>query len=61
MLELWGMRSIPSLSSLPGPLWLGVIVPDKGPNYGLNITNYGLSLLVLAFKLRIYAKLDCLK
>ena len=36
MLELWGMQSTPSLLSLPGPLLPGVIVPDKGPIYGLN-------------------------
>ena len=29
MLELWGMRSTPSLPSLPGSLWLGVVAPDK--------------------------------
>ena len=29
MLELWGMRSIPSLPSLPGPLWPRVVVPDR--------------------------------
>ena len=26
MLELWGMRTTPSLPSLPGPLWPGVVV-----------------------------------
>ena len=36
MLELWRMWSNPSLSSLPGPLWPGVVVPDMGPIYGLN-------------------------
>ena len=39
VLELWGMRSTPSLPSLPGPLWPGVVAPDKGPIYGLNRTN----------------------
>ena len=39
MLELWGMRSTPSLPSLPGPLWPGVVAPDKGSVYGLNRTN----------------------
>ena len=34
MLELWGMRSTPSLSLLPGPLWLGVVAPDKVPSIG---------------------------
>ena len=29
MLELQGMRSTSSLSSLSGPLWPGVIIPDK--------------------------------
>ena len=29
MLELGKMRSAPSLSSLPGQLWLGVIAPDR--------------------------------
>ena len=29
MLELWGMRSTPSLPSLPGPLWPGEVVPDR--------------------------------
>ena len=29
MLELWGMRSTPSLPSLPGPLWPRVVAPDS--------------------------------
>ena len=29
MLELWGMQITPSLSSLPGPLRLRVVVPDR--------------------------------
>ena len=29
MLELWQMRSTPPLLSLPGPLWPGVVVPEK--------------------------------
>ena len=32
------MRGTPSLPSLPGPLWAGVVSPDKGPIYGLNRT-----------------------
>ena len=44
MLELWGVRSTPSLPSLPGPLWPGVVAPDKGPIYGLNRIN---SILML--------------
>ena len=49
MLELWGMRGTPSLPSLPGPLWLGMVTPDKGLIYGLNRT-----------RLHTYAKLNCL-
>ena len=29
MLELWGMHSTPSLPSLRGPLWPGVVAPDR--------------------------------
>ena len=29
MLELWGMQSTSSLPSLPGPLWPGVVAPDR--------------------------------
>ena len=29
MLELWGVRSTPSLPSHPGPLWPGVVAPDS--------------------------------
>ena len=29
MLELWGMQSTLSLPSLLGPLWPGVVAPDR--------------------------------
>ena len=29
MLKLWGMRRIPLLSLLTGPLWPGVVGPDR--------------------------------
>ena len=29
MLELWGMQSTILLPSLPGPLWPGVVAPDR--------------------------------
>ena len=29
VMELWRMRSAPSLPLLPGPLWSGVIAPDR--------------------------------
>ena len=50
MLELWVMRSTPSLPSIPGPLSLGVLASGKVPIYESNKT-----------KLCTYAKLNCLK
>ena len=38
MHELWGTRSTPSLPSVPGPFWPGVVAPNKDPIYGLNRT-----------------------
>ena len=29
MLDIWGMRSTPSLLSLPVPIWPGVVAPDN--------------------------------
>ena len=46
MLELWGMRSTPFLPSLPGPLLPGMVVPDKGPIYGLNRAKWWLAFTV---------------
>ena len=34
MLELWGMRSTLSLPSLPGPLWSGLVAPDRALSMG---------------------------
>ena len=34
MLELWGMWSTPSLPSLLGPLWPGVVAPDRALSMG---------------------------
>ena len=34
VLELWGMWSTPSLPSLPGPLWPGVVAPDRALSMG---------------------------
>ena len=44
MLELWRMRSTHSMPLLPGPLWPGVVAPDKDPIYGLNRA-YGILML----------------
>ena len=41
VLELWGMRSTPSLPSLPGPLWPGVVAPDRALSMGwIELTAY---------------------
>ena len=34
VLQLWEMRSTPSLPSLPGPLWPGVVAPDRALSMG---------------------------
>ena len=34
MLELWGVRSIPSLPSLPGPLWAEMVALDRALSMG---------------------------
>ena len=34
MLELWGMRSIPLLPSLPDPFWHEVVAPDRVLSFG---------------------------
>ena len=46
MLELCRMWSTPLLPSLPGPIWLGVVAPDKGPIYGLNRTKRWLAFTI---------------
>ena len=68
MLELWGMRSISLLPSLPDPIWPGVVEPDRVRSSGQTELNCVLMLkwiawnrTVLIFKQRTYAKLNCLK
>ena len=34
VLELWKMRSTPLLPLLPGPLWPGVVAPDRALSIG---------------------------
>ena len=66
MLVLWGMQSTPSLPSFL--LWLGVVAPDRVLSMGQIEQNCLLMLNWIAwntprltFKLRTYAKLNCLK
>ena len=62
MMELSGIQRTPSLPSRLGPLMPGVVAPDKGPICGLNRTKpWFRKFSVFEFKLRIYAKLNCLK
>ena len=44
MQGLWGMQSTPSLPSLPGPLWPGVVAPDRALSIGQIELNYVLML-----------------
>ena len=44
MLEIWGMQSFPSLPSFPGPLWPGVVAPDRVVTMGYIELNYVLTL-----------------
>ena len=67
MLELWGMWTTPSLPSLPGPLWLGIVAPDWALSMGqielncvLVLKGIALNRTVLTFKLRTYDKLKLL-
>ena len=39
MLGLWGIRSTSSLPLLPGPLWPGVVAPDRALSMGTNRTD----------------------
>ena len=62
MLELWGMRSTPSLPSLLGPFRPGVVAPDRVPSMGQIELIYKLMLgwiawyrTVLICKLYIHA------
>ena len=65
MLELWGTRSIPSLTSLPGPLWLREVVRGLSMDQielkcALMLNWIAWKRTVLIFRLRTYAKLNCL-
>ena len=62
ILELWGMRSTPSLPSLPGPLWPGMVAPYRVLSMGqIELNCAFFDETVLTFKLRTYAKLNCFK
>ena len=58
MLELWGMQSTPSLPSLPGPLWPGMVAPDRGFIYGLNRTNLHNYAKTELFELELFDQIE---
>ncbi len=53
MLELWGMRSTPSLLLLPGPLWRKLVAPNRVLSMGQIELDHGFE--------SIHDKLNCLK
>ena len=72
MPELWRMRSTPSLPSLPGPLWPGVVAPDRVLSMGQIELNCVLMLYWIVWNITVlsltackqnhtYTKLNCLK
>ena len=58
MLELWGMRSIPSLPLLPGPLWPRVVAPDRVLSLGQIELNCVLMLNWIAWDGTVFCMLD---
>ena len=60
MLELLGIWSTPLLPSLAGPLWHGVVAPDKGPIYGFNRTKWWLEFTGFFLHLNCVFMLNCL-
>ena len=49
MLALWGMRSTPSLTLFSGPLWPGVVLPDRVLSMSQIELNYVLMLNWIAW------------
>ena len=63
MLGVWEYtKCVPLLPSFLDPLWPRVVAAHKGPIYGSNRTKpWFRDLYFFVFKLRIYAKLNCLE
>ena len=55
MMELWGMWSTPPLSSLPGPLWPGVVAPDRV----LYIGQVKLKCILMLLEIELFRYLNC--
>ena len=56
MLELWGMRSTPSLPSLVCPLWLEVVASDRVLSMGQIELNYVLMLNWIVWKIGLMGR-----
>ena len=54
MLELWGIRSYPSLPSLPGSLWPGVVASERILSFGQIELNYVLMLKWIVWNRTIF-------
>ena len=54
MVELWGMRSTPSFSSLPAPLYPGVVAPDRVLSVGQIELNCVLMLNWIVWNRTVY-------
>ena len=68
MQEIWEMQRTPLLPSLPDLFWLGVVALDRAQSMVqielkcVHMLNWiAWNKTVLTFKLRTYAKLNCLK
>ena len=68
MVKIWGLLSTPLLPLLPGPFWPGVVGHERVISMGQTELNCVRMLnwiawnkTALAFKLRTYAELKCLK
>ena len=55
MLELWGIQSNPSLLSLPGPFWPGMVAQDRV----LSMGQVELFDIQTECKQIVYAQLNC--
>ena len=59
MLELWGMRSTPSLPSLPGPFWPWVVTPEKALSMGQIEPNCILMLNWIVWNRTVFWNWNC--
>ena len=54
MLDLWGMRDTPSLPLIPGPIWPGMVAPNRarGCPRGVMVKAMGCGIVVSEFVLQ---------